>query len=75
MIKYLKELIAYYKKFGLTTNIHNIEINNLNGNITVIKHPSNRITKNDILRTIKFNPVPKETFEIISNIRKVSNDK
>lgn len=75
MIKYFKELINYYKKFGLTKDIYKISIDNFDGYIKLIKHPNNRITKRDVFNSIRFNPVPKETFKIVSTIRKVSNDK
>lgn len=66
-IKYLKELIKYYKHFGLKADKYHISINNFNGKIEIIKHPDNDITEADIFSSIKFNPTPEPPYGITFN--------
>ena len=69
-IKYLKELIKYYKHFGLKVDKYHISINNFNGEIEIIKHPDNDITEVDIFNAIKINPIPDSPFSINANMKK-----
>lgn len=72
-IKYLNELIRYYKEFGLKANKYQVSISNYNGKLEIVKHPDNNITEEDILNSVRIKHVPNCPYGIIVNLRKVDS--